>query len=127
MTALFPVIATQALGFIGNEAKKILKQQYLSGQMLDYRPTPGGTRWRDEAGRPKASYRIKYAKYVVISSYPANFFTVANTRQRVRPIWKRLKDSTNTKIDSIIREYDAKYLQKELEKFDAKPHTRKRY
>ena len=117
-----PTMSNQMLGYVGNQSKRILKQQLLSGQMLDY-----GGKWRDVRGRPKASYGIRYAQYVTIRSYPANFFTVSNRIQRKRPIWKTLRDRTNSKLNFILKEYDRKYLQSQFEKFAENPGSRQRF
>ena len=123
-----PTMSNQMLGYVGNQSKRILKQELLSGQMLDYRRTEGASsEWRDKAGRPKASYGIKYAQYVTIRSYPANFFTVSNRIQRKRPIWKSLRDRTNSKLNFILKEYDRKYLQAQFEKFAENPGSRQRF
>lgn len=117
------VVTAQALGYVGAEAKRILKASMLSGQMLDYRG-----KWTDKAGRGKASYRItRGAKSVIISSYPANFFTVSNARQRKRDIWGGLKSATNAKLDAILKEFDRKYLEKEMQKLSANPGARQRF
>ncbi len=122
------VVSAQALGYVGNEAKKILKYSLLSGQMLDYQKGKGRDRWTDKIGRHKASYRItRQAKYVIIASYPANFFTVSNPRQLDRDIWGGLKTATNARLDSILKEFDRKYLEKEMQKLDATVNTRKRF
>jgi hypothetical protein len=118
---MFPAVSNQILGYIGNEAKRQLKTQILSGQELDYKG------WRDKAGRPKTSYGIKYSKYVTIRSYPANFFTVPNNRQKKRDIWGKLKILTNSQMDKYLKDFDAKYWQTELDKFDANPKSRSRY
>ena len=114
-------MANQVLGFIGNESKKILKAQLLSGQELKYKG------FRDSTGRPKASYGIKHAQYVTIKSYPANFFTVANNRQRKRDIWGRLKTMTNSQMAMLLKTFDQKYLQTEIEKFTNTPGSRQRF
>ena len=121
LMAALPLMANQVLGFVGNESKKILKYQLLSGQELKYKG------WRDKAGRPKASYGIKHAQYVTIKSYPANFFTVANNRQRKRNIWGRLKLMTNSQMESLLRTFDRKYLQTEIEQFTDSPGSRQRF
>lgn len=121
LAAALPVMTNQALGFVGNESKKILKKELLSGQELDYKG------FTDKKGRPKASYGIKYGQYVTIRSYPANFFTVSNTVQRKRDIWKRLKMMTNNQLASIIKEFDKKYLQDAITKFTDSPKSRQRF
>jgi len=121
IAAALPTMSNQILGYVGNQSKRILKQEMLSGQMLDYKG------WKDKAGRSKVTYGIKYAQYVTIRSYPANFFTVANSRQTKRPIWTDLKSKTNSKLDFILKEYDKKYLQKEFEKYASNPGSRERF
>lgn len=121
LSNMFPTVSNQILGFIGNRAKENLKTQFLSGQELDYKG------WRDKAGRPKVSYGIKYAKYVTVRSYPANFFTVPNARQKRRPIWAKLKALTNSQMDLLLKEYDDKYWQKELDKYVNNPRSRQRF
>ena len=117
------VVTAQALGYVGNEGKKILKASLLSGQMLDYRG-----KWTDKSGRPKASYRIsRGATAVIISSYPANFFTVSNPRQKKRDIWGSLRGTTSARLDSILKEFDRKYLESEMQKLSASPGTRQRF
>ena len=77
IAAALPTMSNQILGFVGNESKKILKQELLSGQMLNYKG------FKDKRGRTKASYGIKYSQYVTIRSYPANFFTVSNLKKSI--------------------------------------------
>jgi hypothetical protein len=128
IAAALPTMSNQILGFVGNQSKTILKNEILAGQLLKYRP--GGDNdaaWRYEKGRPKASYGIKYAQYVTIRSYPANFFTVSNSRQKKRAIWTDLKSKTNSKLDFILREFDKKYLQAEFEKYTDSPRSRQRF
>lgn len=121
LMAALPVMANQVLGFVGNESKKLLKFQLLSGQELKYKG------WEDKAGRRKASYGIKNAQYVTIKSYPANFFTVPNNRQRKRNIWGRLKVMTNSQMDSLLKIFDRKYLQTEIENFPINVGSRQRF
>lgn len=117
------VVSAQALGYVGTQAKRMLKTSILSGQMLDYRG-----KWTDKAGRGKASYRItRGAKAVIVSSYPANFFTVANSRQRKRDIWGGLKSLTNSRLESILKEFDMKYLEKQMQRLSASPGSRQRF
>ena len=122
IAAALPTMSNQVLGFVGNESKKIAKARLFSGQELNY-----GNRWEDKRGRPKVSYGIKYAQYVTIRSYPANFFTVSNRRQRKRDIWGNLKNMTNSRLDFILQEFDRKYLQAEFEKFVENPRSRQRF
>lgn len=127
MSAL-PVMANQVLGFIGNESKKILKRELLSGQELQYRQTPGSPeRFLDSAKRRKATYGIRNAQYVTIKSYPANFYTVPNSRQRKRNIWGKLKVMTNSQMDSLLKIFDRKYLQTEVESFPKHILSRQRF
>lgn len=132
LAAALPVMTNQALGFVGNESKKILKKELLLGQALQYRDQDGSpstlsSDFKDKKGRPKASYGIRYGQYVTIRSYPANFFTVSNTVQRKREIWKRLKMMTSNQLASIIKEFDKKYLQDEITKFTDSPRSRQRF
>ena len=131
MTAL-PFMSNQILGFVGNEAKKLAKKNILSGQALQYRDRDGSpsnpdSSWEDKKGRPKVSYGIRYAQYVTIRSYPANFFTVMNNVQRRRNIWGTLKYMTAGQLDSILKQFDTKYLQKEFEQFAENPLSRDRF
>ena len=111
-----PYLSAQLLGFVGNESKRILKFEILSGQMLDYNG------WYDKAGRRKVSYKIgRGAKYVEVSSYPANFFTgriqaTKRAPQKKLPIWKTLRTKTDAKIAAIINDFDRRYFQSEIEK-----------
>jgi len=41
--------------------------------------------------------------------------------------WTDLKNKTNSKLDFILKGYDRKYLQAQLERFDANPLSRSRY
>ena len=130
---MFPIVSNQLLGYIGNQSKRILKKELLSGNPLTYRtgnahnPKDGGSMWRDKAGRPKVSYGIKYSKYVTIRSYPANFFTVTNKRQKRRDIWGKLKMLTNSQLDRMLRDFDKDIFHAQLEKFTEKPGSRQRF
>lgn len=120
---LFPVVSAQLLGYVGHEGKKELKFGLLSGQMLDYHG-----KWEDIAGRPKTSYRIQRgAKSVRISSYPANFFTVPNRRQKRRPVWGQLKVRMDSGMNTLLNNFDHWYFQKMLNEFEANPNPRTRY
>lgn len=121
IAAALPTMSNQILGFVGNESKKILKQELLSGQMLDYKG------FKDKRGRTKASYGIKYGQYVTIRSYPANFFTVSNPRQKKRAIWSDLKAKTNSKLGFILKEFDRKYLEDMFKEFTDSPRSRQRF
>ena len=128
MVAALPFMANQILGYVGNEAKKIAKKNILSGQQLQYRQTKDAPdEWYDKKWRPKVSYGIRYAQYVTIRSYPANFFTVMNNVQRRRNIWGTLKYMTAGQLDSILKQFDTKYLQKEFEQFTENPLSRDRF
>ena len=128
IAAALPTMSNQILGFVGNESKQIMMSDIVSGQLLKYRKTDGAPdEMHDRLRRRKVAYGIKYAKYVSIYSYPANFFTVSNKRQQKKPIWTYLKSKTNSKLDAILREFDRKYLQAEFEKFAESPLSRQRF
>ncbi len=130
---LFPEMANQVLGFVGNEGKKILKQRILSGQLLTYHSGSGGDQWTTTSGQRKVSYRIRYAKYVKIASFPANFFSSKARRLRSGAtgarlkIYETLKSYVDSDIQNMLGAYEQKYLGKLLEKFDANPKSWKRY
>lgn len=122
IAAALPTMSNQILGYVGNQSKKIMKREILSGQLLNYRRD-----WKDKRGRSKVTYGIRYSRDVTIRSYPANFFTVSNMRQRRRPIWSTLRAKTNSRLDFILKQFDIKYLQKEFEKFVENPRSRQRF
>lgn len=127
IAAALPTMTNQILGFVGNQGKEIMMDEIVSGQMLDYRATKNSKdKFHDKRGRKKVAYGIRYAKYVTIYSYPANFFTVSNKRQYKRPIWSALKGKMSSRLDNILREFDRKYLQAEFEKYVENPRSRQR-
>ena len=122
------VVSAQALGYVGNQAKRILKASLLSGQVLEYHGGGSGDKWHDKAGKRKASYRIaRGATAVIISSYPANFFTVPNVRQRDTRLWKQLKAMTDSKLNQILKDFDHKYLEATMKKMTDSPLSRQRF
>lgn len=127
IAAALPTMSNQILGYVGNQGKEIMKDEVVSGQLLDYRNTKGSKdKFHDSLGRKKVAYGIRYAKYVTIYSYPANFFTVSNRRQHKRPIWSTMKSKMSSRLDKILRDFDLKYLQKEFEKYVESPKSRQR-
>lgn len=131
---MFPEMNAQVLGFIGNEGKKIMKQRILSGQLLTYHSGGGGSRWRDKAGRPKVSYRImRGRKAVKLASYPANFFSSKARKLRSggteprKKIYETLKTQIDASAQSILDQFDAKYLRAKLKKFSDNPRSSTRY
>jgi hypothetical protein len=132
---MFPTMNAQILGFIGYQGKNYMKQNILSGQLLQYRANnEGGGVWHDRMGRPKVSYRIYFSRrYVRIASYPANLFSSKARKLRSGATEARLRiyETLGTYMDSnmqrILDKYEAKYLEGLLRKFDADPKSRRRY
>lgn len=115
LKVLFPEIRAQALGYIGKQGKKALKQKFLSGQEIyldeDF----------DESGRRTISYSIgKDAKYVKISSYPMNLFERGRRLRSgakepgKRVVTRKLKQLMMSNISRLTNEFDNKYLQKKV-------------
>jgi hypothetical protein len=127
IAAALPTMSNQILGYVGNQGKEIMKDEIVNGQLLQYRQTEySKDKYHDRRGRKKVAYGIRYARYVTIYSYPANFFTVSNRRQQKRPIWSTMKAKMSSRLDQILKEFDTKYLQKEFEKYVENPLSRQR-
>jgi len=113
MKKYFSLMRAQALGYIGNEVKKILISKYLSGGELRYKG------FVDKGGRRKAGYSIdKYARYVRISSYPLNLFERGRMLRsgQMEPghyiITRKLKSDVESSIGTIAKNFDTRFLQK---------------
>ena len=114
----FPEFRAVAMGYVGRAGRQMLKKNYLSGQEIDLSVFP-----RDKAGRRTVSYSIgRHARSVRISSYPMNLF---ERGRRLRDgskqpgkfvVTGKLKQAMTSGLQSILNEYDSKYLQKELNK-----------
>lgn len=115
---IFPELRARALGYVGAQGKARLKQQFLSGQEIDLSAYP-----TDYRGRRTIGYSIdKGAKAVRISSYPMNLF---ERGRRLRgggreaghfAVTRKFKAVMNSSLQSIVDEFDAKYLKQELAK-----------
>lgn len=129
---MFPEMNARLLGFIGHMGKLMMMKTMLSGQALTYRRGKGPDEWHDRSGKRKVSYRVMYRHYVKIASYPANFFSVgrrlrSGAHQAKLPIWRTLKAHINAESQSILDEFDRKYMQKIIMNYTDTPRTYDRY
>jgi len=115
---MFPEIRAQAMGYVGSEGKKRLKNRFLSGQEIDLKQYP-----KDIKGRRTISYSIgRNANYVKISSYPLNLFERGRTlrsgkrEKGKRVITGKFKRLMMSDLRSIVNQFDTKILDKKLDK-----------
>jgi hypothetical protein len=113
-----PKFRAVAMGYIGKAGKDRLKKSFLSGQELNLSAYP-----RDKKGRRTISYSIgKYGSHVLISSYPVNLFEMGRKLRGggSQPgkfiITRKFKQAMSSDLNGILTDYDANYLQKELNK-----------
>jgi len=118
MRKLFPELRARTMGHIGSQSKKILKQNFLSGQEIDLRAYP-----TDKKGKRTISYSIgKNAKHVSISSYPMNLFEKGRMLRSGRKepgkkvITGKLKQAIMSNLQNMVNEFDKNVWEKELNK-----------
>lgn len=116
----FPELRAQTMGFVGKQGADILYNQFLRGQEIRLGVYP-----RDKIGRRTVSYSVgKRAAQVAIASYPLNPFEHGRTLRSgkrepaKRVITRKLKSVMASQLQSIVGQFDKKYLESRLREFD---------
>lgn len=113
----FPELNGMFLAMVGKRARVLLKEKYLSGQVinLDAYPT-------DKFGRYTVKSSVgKRRKQTTISSYPMNLFERGRILRSGRKepgkyvITRKLKQDISSRMASYTKEFEIKILQGELD------------
>ena len=114
----FPDMNGIFLRYVGAEARKHLKQQYLSGQEIDLRQFP-----RDKRGRYTITSNVnKKRTFTKIASYPVNLFERGRgLRGGGREagkyiITRKLKSDVEGKMNTFARRYESDIMQGRIDK-----------
>lgn len=116
LIAIFPDLAGGFLALVGSRARRLLKQEYLSGQELNLEAHP-----KDAKGRYTITSDVnKKRTQVKIYSYPVNLF---ETGRRLRDgtkeagkfiITRKLKNAVSSRMANYVSDFENKILNPKI-------------
>ena len=116
LARVFPELNGRFLALIGSRARRILKEEYLSGQELTYKSFG-----KSKSGQHFITSDVnKKRTFVKIYSFPLNLFEKGRTLRSGRResgkfiITRKLKQDILSRSSRYVTEFESRILQKEL-------------